>query len=88
MKEIFNECTGIRSWHAMRIESEGPNILVSNHVTNPYNEYKIMEEDRIMNEEMPSVIEPEGLSNSRVEQLKYFTNYITRDHCHFILDNY
>ena len=70
MKEIFNECTGIRSWHAMRIESEGPNILVSNHVTNPYHEYKIMEEDRIMNEEMPSVIEPEGLGNSRVEQLK------------------
>jgi len=57
-------------------------------VTNPFHEFKIIEEDRIIDEEMPSVIEPEGLSNSRIGQLKYFTNYITHDHINFISNNY
>jgi len=63
--EHFKPCTGIRTWHAIKIPHQTFHIQVSPSVTSPFSDYKIMDSD-IEFEANPNIIVPEGMSEQRI----------------------
>jgi len=83
----FNECSGIRSWHVVKIPDITENILVADHVTAPLREYKITNNHGDISS-VPLAINPDLLCESRLKELKFFNQYINSSHHQFISENY
>ena len=87
MAQKFNACIGIRQLHAIVIEQDTCYIDVAEYVNKPFEKYKILDQyPELAGESQP--IEPEGLSQARIEQLSYFKDYVSNDHKHYIHENY
>jgi len=85
----FNNCTNIGKWHVVKIQSFGLNISVAKSLGEPFEEYKIMKGELMIDEnEQPSILEPKGLGEPRKEELEYFEQFVDSEHKLFIKDTY
>ena len=84
----FRECVGISGWHIVKIPSDGNLIHVSEGIGKAFKAYPIVEDNFTFDiQEKPKVIKPEGLTTSRINELKYFERFVDQIHKPFMVLN-
>jgi hypothetical protein len=86
----FKNCSGIGDWHVIKIRPYNNFIEVANDVGEPFREYEILPHNwnELMWPEI-DIIEPDALSQNRIDQLKQFEDYVSVMHKPFIsTENY
>ena len=84
----YGACTGIRNWHIINISEDKSNISVSNGIGQPFEDYNNNIHADIQLNTIPGTLNPAGLSQERIRQLKHFEPYIKDEHKPFILNNF
>ena len=71
----------------IKIRPEGNNILVANKLGEDLRNYQIIKEE-ITSFDEPLDIEPLEIPASRLEELKYFEQFVDQEHKFYIGSNY
>ncbi len=83
LSKKYGPCRGIHGWHIIKILQDSSTIYVSKHVGAPFEEYNnIITSAPLIGQ--PDIIEPNGLSPSRLGQLKHFESFVPAEYVHFI----
>ena len=89
LPNYFKNFVGIGDWHMIKIQTDGCNILIAKRFDQEFQEYKIM--DRTSYGSLrtePDVVEPEGLPQVRINELKYFEQFLDQNHREFLSNSY
>ena len=89
LEKKFRPCTGIASWHVIRIHQDGLKIQVSPSINKPLEEFTILKKNLTLEDhEEPETLIPEGLSLDRETELQYFEGFVKDDHKKYVSKNY
>ena len=86
LAQRFGKCIGIREWRLIRIMKDTNFIQVAKEISEVFITYENNNNEVILT--TPNIIQPEGLSNARIDQLKLFTEYVHDHHKDFLVKNY
>lgn len=88
LSPTFRECVGISGWHIVKIPSDSNLIHVSEGIGKEFKDYPIVEDNFTFNtQDKPNVIKPDGLTASRINELKYFERFVDQIHKPFMVLN-
>jgi len=87
LKTKYGACVGIQSWHVIEVEENSSKIRVAPFVGEPFADYNNQITEGLLTG-FPTIIEPQGLSETRKAKLKYFENFVTEKHRRFILNDF
>ena len=89
LKKRYSSCTGIQSWHVIKVADQDNFINVAKFVGEPFERYNNVKlSPGNITQSHPAIIEPLGISEDRLQQLKYFDSYIEDVHKPYLLRNY
>ena len=83
------KCQGIHSWHVIKIEVEGNHIQVADSVNDVFRNHNILfNNNKDWIDEEIEIINPDGLTSARKEELEYFEPYVDTIHKSYISCDY
>ena len=87
LKTKFTACTGIHSWHVVKVKKELDHLEVAKFVGEPFETYYNQTQQAELGS-FPQILNPQDLSEQRKVQLQYFEPYIDQVHRDYIPPDY